>query len=126
METVTLTQAQLDLIVAAAVSAAVAAVKPKRQPKAEKATEAPTAEQSAKIERAAAYLQAKKDVALKLLREKGIHYGVYQKGRKLLVWSDLTHDKARREGRPESIGKRIWSTVEVESLGGQKMGTVTA
>lgn len=133
---VSLTEDRLQSIIAAAVAAAVAGlttvptatakpVEPEFATPKVRGASGPKGEEA--TERFAKYLQSKKDVALKLLREKGVHYNVFQKGRKLYIWSDITFDKARRTGHAGNLGNRIWSTAQVESLSGQPMpGAVSA
>lgn len=128
---VSLTEDRLQSIIAAAVAAAVAGlttvptaaatvpVEPEFAAPKVRGASGPKGEEA--MERFAKYLQSKKDVALKLLREKGVHYNVFQKGRKLYIWSDITFDKARRSGHAGNLGIRIWSTAQVESLSGQPM-----
>lgn len=105
--TVTLTLNQLDELIAKRVQAAVASLP---SPKGERKGSDP--EKDAKRE---AYIQSKKDVALKLMREKGVHYNLYavSKG-KILIFSDFTVDKARRTGATavRNLGTRLWSTIE--------------
>lgn len=101
---VTLSVEQLEELVSRAVSKAMAS-KPKAS--AEKAAVDP-----AKQERADKYLAGKKAVALRLAKEKGVHYSVFKKGRKLLVWSEHTEANAVRQNRPGDLGTKVWSTYE--------------
>ena len=120
MSDVTLSMEQLQEVIQSAVAAALAA-QPKRGRPA-KAKAAPSAEQTEKEQRKAAYLIQKQETAIRLMKEKGVHYTVFQKGRKLYIWSDLTVDKTRRSGRSvtESLGSRVWSTSDEYSLSGEK------
>jgi len=121
MSEVTLSMEQLQAVIQQAVAAAIAEVKPKRGRPAKSKAE-PSAEQTEKEARKAAYLLQKQETAIRLMKEKGVHYTVFQKGRKLYIWSDLTVDKTRRSGRSvtESLGNRVWSTSDEYSLSGEK------
>lgn len=101
---VQLTTEQLEAVIQQAVSAALAS----RQPKAAKPVD------PAKQERAEKYLQSKKDTALRLAREKGQHYYVCRKGRKLLVWGEETRAAAKRRGQnpDETLGTPVFNTYE--------------
>lgn len=100
---VTLSVEQLEELIAKAVSTALAAKQTKSAAK-------PV--DPAKQERAEAYLSGKKAVALRLAKEKGVHYSVYKKGRKLLVWSEHTEANAIRQNRRGDLGTKVWSTYE--------------
>lgn len=103
---VQLTVEQLEAVIQQAVSAALAS-----QPKAGKAAKPVD---PAKQERAEKYLQSKKDTALRLAREKGQHYYVCRKGRKLLVWGEETRAAAKRRGQnpDETLGTPVFNTYE--------------
>ena len=119
VQTVNLTVEQLDAIVQRAVTVALASVPGTR--KAQPLDDAAQAKLDEKSRKRNEYIQRKKDTAIKLMKERGLHFNVFEKGRKLLIFSDLTFDKARRDGRPESLGKRIWSTANEYSLSGEPM-----
>jgi hypothetical protein len=114
-QTVTLTMEQLGSVVERAVSAAMAAL-PKRGRPAKPKSPEETAKLTEREANREAYLARKKDTAVRLMREKGQHYNLFKKGRKILIFSDLTVDKARRNGTLRGMGDRIWSTVEGHSL----------
>lgn len=116
-KTVTLTQEQLDLIVAAACSRVLGKRAPAKS--AIVKDDAVVAEESEKEARRTKYVDGKKEVAIRLMKEKGVHYNLFQKGRKVYIWSDLTFDKARRGGHAGNLGTRIWSTANEFSLSGE-------
>lgn len=101
---VQLTTEQLEAVIQQAVKAALAS----RSPKAKAPVD------PAKQERAEKYLQSKKDTALRLAREKGQHYYVCRKGRKLLVWGEETRAAAKRRGQnpDETLGTPVFNTYE--------------
>jgi hypothetical protein len=112
-EVVQLTAEQLSVLIQTAVQSALASAKPKaRQPKAEA--------DPAKAAKQEAYLQSKKEVALRKAKETGFHYHVCRKAgkRQLLVWGDQTRDSYRRQGMNPDIqlGKVVWSTSMVDGF----------
>lgn len=113
---VTLTPDQLSELVTSAIAAALAA---NRESSAEPSRASQSATLPPKVEADPKYLryfEGKKEVASRLLKEKGHHYMVCRKphSRKLMVWSELTRDAAKRRGQNPDIvlGKVVWSTYE--------------